>query len=76
MSGNSSIRPLLVAPPILGHVRVARARVRRADRDELGPVVAGFEAAHGVPVEADGVPLLQLADLVLDLDPAAAADEE
>src|SRR5436190_5792519 len=75
VSGRSSIRPWLVAPPILDQLGVAGAGVGCPDRDELRAVVAGFEAPDRVAVEPDGVPLLQLPDLVLDLDARAAADE-
>src|SRR5438034_6529565 len=75
VSGKRSKRCALVAPPILNHLGVARPRVRCADRDELRSLVTGLEAPDGVFVDAHGVPLLEVPDLVLELDPRAAVDE-
>src|SRR6185437_7587080 len=74
VSGNRSSSGL-VAPPILDDLGVARPRVRGADGDELGAVVAGLEAAHRVAMDSYRVPLLHVPDLVLELDPCAPADE-
>src|SRR5205823_10076793 len=65
----------LVAPPARGHLGVARV-VPRAEGDELDPVRTGLDVSHRVLVDPDRVPLRQVDDLVLDLDPARAADDD
>src|SRR2546426_6178945 len=77
VSGKSSRREReLVVPPILDHLRVAGTRVRSANQQELGTLVARFEASHRVAVHPHGVPLLEVVDLLLDLDARAAIDED
>src|SRR3954463_10700059 len=69
-------RRRLVAPPALLEVRVAGAGVRRAERDELRAVGACLDPAHRLLRDADRVPLLQVDDLVVELHPCRAADED
>jgi hypothetical protein len=75
VSGKSSISAV-VAPPLLNHLGVARTGVRGAHDEELGTRVARFDAPHRVLVDPNGIPRLEVPDLVLDLHPRAAADED
>src|SRR6185436_8842158 len=65
-----------IAPPAVLHVGVARPRVGRPDREQLGALGAALEAAHRVPVYAQRVEGPQLDDLVLDPRQQAPADHD
>src|SRR6266536_3115702 len=65
-----------VTPPALRRVAVAGPRVRRSDRDQLGPLGPGLERAHRLLRHPDGVPRLQLDHLVIQLDPQASVDDD
>src|SRR6185437_6437541 len=65
-----------VAPPALLDLRVPRAGVWRTDRDQLDAFGAGLEPTRRLLRDAYRIPLLQLDDLVLELDPHAPVDDE
>src|SRR5438445_217412 len=66
----------LVGPPVLLDLGVAGAGTRRADREQLEPVGPGLEGARRVLRHAHRIPLAEVDDLVLELDPAAAREND
>ena len=60
----------------LDHSRRRRPRGGRCRRDQLEPVRPGLERAHDVRGDADDVPRAEVDDLVVELDPARAADDD
>ena len=74
-AGVALIRLRSVAPPVLRHLHLARV-LAGAEGDVLDPVRPGLDVSHRVLVEADRVPLADIDDLVADLDPAGAADDD
>src|SRR5206468_11491361 len=67
-------RLTVLVPEPLEHLRVPA--LAEPDCEQLQAVRARLEAAGDGRGEADGVPLTQLADLVLDLHAAAAPDDD
>src|SRR5918995_1434050 len=65
----------LFAPPARVHLGVERV-IACAEREVLDAVGPRLDVAHRVLVEADRVPLAQLDDLVLDLDPCGTANDD
>src|SRR4051794_14968587 len=65
----------LLLPPARRHLRFVRI-LAGAEREVLEPVRACLEVPHRALRDADRVPLRELDDLVLDLDPAGAADDD
>jgi hypothetical protein len=59
-----------------GDVAGRRPHVRGAEGEQLAAVWAGLDAAHRLRRDADCVPLLDLDDLVVQLETAAAADQQ
>src|SRR5581483_2707696 len=69
----------LVSPPAAPAVDVGPwilAEVRRADDEELEPLGPGLIASPHTGRDADGVPFLELDDLVVDLHPPAPAHHD
>src|SRR5207237_276517 len=70
-----SLRPRALAdPPALNHLSVPRV-VACAERQVLEPIRARLDIPHRVLVEPNRVPLLQLDDLAVDLDPRRPTDD-
>src|SRR5581483_4162670 len=69
----------LVGPPVAPAVDVSarsRAEMRRADDEDLEAVGPGFVASPRTGRNPHGVPFLELDDLVVELHPAAPADDD
>ena len=47
-----------------------------ADGNQLKAVVSGFEGPHRCGVDANNIPAAELVDLVVESDPAGAADDD
>src|SRR3954453_4458940 len=63
--------------PAIGHqLTVAALGLGAADGDDLEAIGTGLESAHDVRSDAHDVPLAQLDRLVVELDPARAADHD
>src|SRR5262245_65752487 len=65
----------LLSPPALLQLGIAETGGRSAEGEDLGALGAGLEVPHRVLGDADGVPLTQLDNVVVELQPAAAADD-
>src|SRR5215203_4281471 len=72
---SSRARGSLVTPPVRHHLGVARV-LSRAEGDVLDAVRPRLHVAHRVLVEPDRIPLAELDDLAVDLDPGGAADDD
>src|SRR3954451_21936832 len=66
----------LVGPPVRNHLTVAALWAWTADRDQLQALWPRLEPARHVRRDPDHVPLLQVGDLVVQLDPARAGDHD
>src|SRR5439155_1258692 len=66
----------LLGPEVRGRHAVAALGPIGADRDHLEAVGARLERADDLRREADDVPPAQLDDLVVELDPAGAVDDD
>src|SRR5262249_53157138 len=70
------VAPGLVRPPPLEHLGVLVLRVGRAEGEHLGAVGAALHAAGEAGADAHGVPGAELEDVVLELDPGVAVDDD
>src|SRR5215217_4916286 len=65
-----------VAPPSRDHLRALLRSLRRPEGDHHSAVRTALQVAHRVARHPHGVPLSQVHDFVLDLDPRAALDDD
>jgi hypothetical protein len=65
-----------VRPPVADELAVAALGPVGADGDELEAVGAALEAAHDRRSDPDAAPALEIDHLVVEGDPAGAADDD
>src|SRR4051794_10271762 len=68
--------PSSVGPPVGNRLAVALGRAVAAGDDQLEPLVPGLEGPGHLGGDADQVPAPHVADLVVELDPPGAADDD